>query len=100
MWQLKRNGFPVAVHQDQEPVVGDDLAPLVDLQHHLAIEQHSHGTDIAGLPFLVRHVVSAGIDPADIADFLPVNAPALKISPPVHNGMFFPQGNQKTNRVK
>src|SRR5581483_229169 len=77
-WQNERDRFVMCVDQKQKRFVPNRFALKTQDVGRIAAQQHSHTTNEWRRPFFVAHLVSARVEPHDIAGFRSAYPPALE----------------------
>src|SRR5581483_4966332 len=77
-WQNERDRFVMCVDQKQKRFVPNRFALKTQNIGRIAAQQHSHTTNEWRRPFFVAHLVSARVEPHDIAGFRSAYPPALE----------------------
>ena len=74
----KRNGLVVGIHEQQDGIPPQRLAPLVAVANQVPCELHPQAARVPGLPGIGAHLLTGGITPRDVLDILAMNRAALE----------------------
>ena len=77
----KRNGLVVRIHEQQDGIAPQRLAPLVAVANEVPRELHPQAARVPGLPGVGAHLLAGGIKPRDVLDVLAIDRAPLEELP-------------------
>ena len=97
--QTELNGFVMGIEQQQEAVIGDPLAAVVESKES-AVDEDAQRPSVANFPVLTRHLLARGLEPCAIFDANAMNWAPLEPIATVKHWVGLSQLNDRASEGK